>query len=73
MSWCGLALGIGYWAAFDSEVVGPVVYSILYIVLALYLFISCYRVQFVLKIVIILSLQILLCIAFIEITVALFR
>jgi hypothetical protein len=69
-SWIGFALGIVYWSVFNSEVVGPIAYSICHMILSLFLLINCYKTELNIKVLISPALQIILCITFIEITLA---
>lgn len=64
-NWAGFALGIIYWSVFNKEVVGPIAFSIAYMIISLFLLINCYLTELNFKVLISPALQILLCITFI--------
>ena len=63
-------MGVSYWSVFDAEVIGPIAYSVCYIILALFLLIRCYQTEFSIKVIINPAIQIILLICFIEITLS---
>jgi hypothetical protein len=67
-NWAGFLIAVAYWSVFNGDVVGPIAFSICYMIIALYMLISCYRTELNFIVLVSPAVQILLCIAFIEIT-----
>jgi hypothetical protein len=69
-NWIGFLGGIVYWSVFNGDVVGPIAFSIGYMIIALFMLIHCYRTELSFRTLVSPCVQILLSIAFIEITLS---
>ena len=69
----GFALGVSYWGVYNAEVVGPVVYSFIYIAILSYFIYKAFRHHLELRIRISLGIKILLLMIFILITLGIQR
>ena len=72
-AWAGFALGVSYWGVYNAEVVGPVVYSFIYMLILGYFIYKAFRHSLELKIRISLGIKIILLKIFILITLGLHR
>ena len=71
--WCGLVLGIAYWSVYNSEVVGPVAFSCVFLLILGFLAYKSFRHDLEIRIKVSLTVKILLLIVFILITLGLHR
>lgn len=72
-TWSGFMLGIVYWSVFNSQVIGPIAFSIGYVILGLYCLIKCYKTELNPLVIGSLAIKIIGCIIFIEVTLSIHK